>query len=219
MNPRDVMKEILLIDREFGAGGSTIGARLAARLNWKLFDDALTQEIARLAKIPVEDCRRREEHTDPWLHRLVNLIWRGSFDRNLPSPDLAILDTACLVSVVEKVIRQAAEQKPCVIVGRGAPHFLRERADIFPVFLYAPRDLKFRRVLQRVGCDKREAADLVDTMDEDRRKFVKHYFGHEWPNRMLFRAMLNTEAGDDNTVEAILHLLEAANRSVEAAKK
>ena len=36
------MKQILLIDREFGAGGSSIGEKLAARLNWKLFDEALT---------------------------------------------------------------------------------------------------------------------------------------------------------------------------------
>jgi hypothetical protein len=108
----DVMKQILLIDQEFGAGAATISEKLAARLNWNLFDDALTQEIARLAKIPVEDCRRREERTDPWLHRLINVIWRGSFDRNLPSPDLAILDTDRLVSIIQKVIEQAAEKNP-----------------------------------------------------------------------------------------------------------
>ena len=212
------MKQILLIDREFGAGGSTIGAMLAARLNWTLFDDALTQEIARLAKIPIEVCRKREERTDPWLQRLVNLIWRGTFDRNLPSPDYAVLDTDRLVSVVRKAIEQAADQKPCVIVGRGGPYFLRERKDTFPVFLYASRDLKFRRVLKRVGCDKQEAADLVDNMDEDRRKFVRHYFGHEWPDRQLFRAMLNTCAGDDETAEVILHLLNTANRDEETVK-
>ena len=55
------MKQILLIDREFGAGCSTISEKLAARLNWKLFDEALSREIARLAKIPVEVCRRHEE--------------------------------------------------------------------------------------------------------------------------------------------------------------
>src|SRR5580698_572318 len=115
-----VMKQILLIDREFGAGGSAIGEKLATRLKWKLFDEALTREIARLGNMPIEQCRQREERPDPWLHRLVNIIWRGSFDRNLPSPDLEILDTDCLVSIVQKVIKQAAEQKPCVIVGRGA---------------------------------------------------------------------------------------------------
>jgi cytidylate kinase len=170
-----------------------------------------------MAKIPVDVCRRREERADPFLQRLINVIWRGSFDRNLPSPDLAILDTDRLVSVVQQVIEQAAESKPCVIIGRGAPYFLRNRTDTFCVFLYASRELKYRRVLKRVG-NEAEAVELVDTMDDDRRKFVKYYFGHEWPNRQLFHAMLNTGIGDDNTVEAILHLMNAVNRNEEAGK-
>ena len=102
------MKQILIIDREFGAGGKTIAEILAARLKWKLFDDELSQEIARLAKIPVEVCRKREMRKDPFLHHLVHLIWRGSFDRHLPSPDLAILDTDCLVSMVQSDLRHFA---------------------------------------------------------------------------------------------------------------
>jgi cytidylate kinase len=213
----DDMKQILLIDREFGAGCSNISEKLAERLGWKLFDEALTQEIARLAKIPVDVSRRREERTDPWLQRLVHVIWRGSFDLNLPSPDLAILNSDRLVSIIQKVIQEAAQKKPCIIVGRGAPYFLRERADTFSVFLYASRELKYRRILKRVGNEK-EAVELLDSMDDDRRKFVKHYFGHEWPNRQLFHAMINTGIGDKNTVDTILNLLNAVNQNEEASK-
>lgn len=217
MNNGRIMKQILLIDREFGAGGSTIGEKLARRLNWQLFDDTLTHEIAQQAKIPVEVCRRREERTDPWLQRLVNLIWKGTFNLNLPSPDLAILNSDRLVSIIQRTIEQAAEKKPCVIVGRGAPYFLRNRTDSFSVFLYASREKKYHRILKRVGNEK-EAVHLVDTMDEDRRKFVKHYFGHEWPNRPLFHAMLNTGVGDNITIETILGMLNAINGSEEAAQ-
>jgi CMP/dCMP kinase len=211
------MKQILLIDREFGAGASTIGETIAKRLDWKFFDQVLTDEIARLANIPVKVCQRRLERNDPFLHRLVNIIWRGSFDRNLPSPDLAILDSKRLASLVQQVIEQTAEKKPCVIIGRGAPYFLRNRTDTFSVFLYASREMRFRRVLQRVG-NEAEAVDLVDTLDEDRRKFVKHHIGQDWPNLHLFHAMLNTSMGDDNTIETILYLLNAINRSQEAGK-
>jgi cytidylate kinase len=207
------MREILLLDREFGAGGSTIGERLAQRLNWRLFDEDLTREIAALARIPVDVCRRREERVDPWLQRLVNVIWRGTFDRNLPSPDLAILDTDRLVRLIQQAVLKAAQSKPCVIVGRGAAHFLRERTDTLSVFLYASRDLRFRRVLPRVGGDKQRAVEMVDNVDEDRKKFVKHYLGYEWPNRHLFHVMLNTGIGDDETVEGIVHLLDTVNRS------
>ena len=212
------MKQILLIDREFGSGGSSIAQILAGRLKWKLFDDELTREIARVANIPEELCRKREMRKDPLLHHLVNLIWRGSFDRNLPSPDLAILDTDRLACIVEKVVKKAAEESHCIIVGRGGPWFLRERTDTFAVFLYASRELKYRRILKRVNNNEKEALELLDSQDEERRQFVKHYFGHDWPSRQLFHAMLNTGMGDENTADAILQLMEAANRREEAAK-
>jgi cytidylate kinase len=205
------MKQLLLIDEEFGAGAITIGEQIAARLNWEFFDQALTHEIARLAKIPVEVCQQHIERNDPFLQRLVNVIWRGSVDRNLPSPDLAVLDSRRLAALVQQVIEQTAEKKPCVMIGRGAPYFLRNRADTFCVFLYASRELKFRRVLKRVG-NEAEAIQLVDTIDDDRRKFVMHHLGQDWPNRHLFHAMFNTGIGDEETVDAIMQLLDAMNR-------
>jgi cytidylate kinase len=211
------MKQLLLIDQEYGAGAITIGEKIAQKLGWNFFDQVLTDEIARLAKIPADVCGHRLEKNDPFLQRLVNVIWRGSFDRNLPSPDLAILDSKRLAFLLEQVIKQAAEKKPCVIIGRGAPFFLRDRTDTLSIFLYASRELKFRRILKRLG-NEGEAINLVDTIDEDRRKFVKHQYGHEWPNRQFFHAMINTGIGDDNTAEAILQLLNAVNQNEAAAK-
>jgi hypothetical protein len=211
------MKQLLLIDQEYGAGAITIGEKIAQKLGWGFFDQVLTDEIARLAKIPADVCGHRLEKNDPFLQRLVNVIWRGSFDRNLPSPDLAILDSKRLAFLLEQVIKRAAEKKPCVIIGRGAPFFLRDRTDTLSIFLYASRELKFRRILKRLG-NEAEAINLVDTIDEDRRKFVKHQYGHEWPNRQFFHAMINTGIGDDNTAEAILQLLNAVNQNEAAGK-
>jgi hypothetical protein len=66
-------------------------------------------------------------------------------------------------------------------------------------------------VLTRVPNEK-EALELVETVDQERHEFVKHYFGKEWPSRHLYDAMINTALGDNETVDAILYLLNAANR-------
>ena len=179
------MKQILVIDREFGSGASTVADKSARRLGWRLFDHALTEEIARLAQVPPEVCEPREERMDPWLHRLIKIMWHGSFEQPLPPPDPEILDTDRLVSLEQQAVQRAAEAGQCVIVGRGAPYYLRDRQDTFCVFLYAPRELRFRRVCQRVH-DEARATELVDTTDEERRKFIKYYFGCEWPNRHFF---------------------------------
>jgi len=64
-----------------------------------------------------------------------------------------------------------------------------------------------RRILKRLNNDKKEAAELLDTQDEDRRQFVKHYFGTDWPNRSFYHLMINTAIGEDNAISTILHTM------------
>jgi cytidylate kinase len=104
-----------------------------------------------------------------------------------------------------------AEQGDCVIVGRGAPYFLRERSDTFHVFLYAPRAEKLRRI-QSLGRSLSDAEDLVDTVDRERILFVKHYFGADWPTRSLYHVMINTAIGDENVLSTILHSMRTLER-------
>jgi hypothetical protein len=40
---------VITVEREYGAGGSVIAAKLAERLGWKLYDQQLTADIARIA--------------------------------------------------------------------------------------------------------------------------------------------------------------------------
>jgi cytidylate kinase len=211
------MKRIVVIEREFGAGAGSIAAKVADRLGWKLLDHALTEEIAKLAKVSTEVCKHREERVDPWLYRLAKVFWRGSHERSVDLPDADIVDADRLVCLSKQVVEQEAEAGQCVIVGRAAAYFLRERADTFCVFLYAPRELKYQRILAEVK-DKSEALHLLDTVDEERKAFIRHYHNAEWPSRHLYHAMLNTAEGEDVTVETILRLIEAANQHEKAAK-
>jgi len=55
------MIRILTIEREYGSGGGEIAQLLARQLGWKLWDQELTEEIARLANCPKEIVQVREE--------------------------------------------------------------------------------------------------------------------------------------------------------------
>jgi cytidylate kinase len=108
-------------------------------------------------------------------------------------------------------VEEAARAGHCVIVGRSAPYFLRNREDTFSVFLYAPREVKFQRVLERVKNEK-EAINLVDTVDQERADFIKHYFNAQWPSRHLYHVMLNTATGEEDAVNHILYLMGDAEK-------
>ncbi len=199
---------IIVIEREYGAGGSVIAAKLAERLGWKLYDQELTAEIARIAQVDRETVARCDEQCDPLLYRLAKVFWRGSYERMMPFPeDDRVFDTDAMVSLTHRLIEDTAKQGHCVFVGRGSPYILRDRKDHFSVFLYAPRDLKIRRAMGQ-KMSEQAAAELVDTIDEERATFVKRYFGTTWPTRALYNLMLNTACGCEMSVDLILQAME-----------
>jgi cytidylate kinase len=204
---------IITVEREYGCGGGDIAAALSRRLGWKLWDYALTEEIAKLANVDCSAVQRCEERVDSTFHRLVKVFWRGSYERSMALTDDQTFDADRMVEIGCQVMKKAAEAGNCVIVGRGAPYFLRERPDTFRVFLYAPRAEKIRR-LQMIGKTFQEAEDLVDTVDRDRVYFVKHYFDADWPTRSLYHLMINTAVGNENVISTILQTMDLlrANR-------
>jgi len=200
------MYRVITIEREFGSGAAEIAASLADHLHWKLWDLALTQEIANVAQVDPSAVMCCDERRDGRFHRLAKTFWRGSYQRSMELNTAAPFDTDRFVAISEQVMRKVASAGDCVIVGRGAPYFLRERPDVFHVFLYAPRTEKIRR-LRELGKSQSEAEELVDTVDRDRIEFVKHYFNADWPTRCLYHMMINTAIGNEHVLSTILNTL------------
>src|SRR5689334_8029634 len=140
------MIRIITIEREYGAGGAAIAEKLAARLGWRLLDQALTAEIADQAHVDRAAIQRLEERVDPLFYRLMKVFMRGSYERSLPVGNLDYLDCENLVPFMSRVIEKAATAGDCVIVGRGASYLLRDRPDTFHAFIYAPWEEKMRRL-------------------------------------------------------------------------
>jgi cytidylate kinase len=206
------MIKIVTIEREYGCGGGEIAQSLATKLSWKLWDQLLTEEIARLAKCPKSIVEGREERTDSLYYRLFKSFLRGSYEGSLNAHRLNEVDAECILKFTEKVVQHAAETGNSVIVGRGSQHFLRDRTDTLRVFLYAPRENKVRRLLAR-GKSEKDAQQLVDTIDHERHDFIQKYFHVEWPDRAVYHTMINTALGDAAVVHMILDFMKTLDSS------
>jgi cytidylate kinase len=205
------MIRIITIEREYGCGAANIAGTLADRLGWKLWDGEITAEIARRLKCKHEMVAEREERCDSMFYRLIKAFMRGSFEARIDTAGLEVLDAEHLAILFEKVVMEVAERGNCVIVGRGAPWFLRHRSDVFHVFLYAPYEEKMRRTLAQ-GESERDAANLLESVDRERAAFIRKYYGKEWPDRWLYNLMINTKAGDEAVIATVLGATERLNK-------
>ncbi len=202
------MIRAITIEREFGCGASEIAGLVANRLGWQLWDERLTQEIARLTQSTPEAVERREWRTDPAVHRIFKDFLRGAFEGGLPPAErLQVLDARRIAAVSETAVKTALSSGPSVIVGRGAQYFLRTCQDVFHVFFYASRDQKIRRLIAH-GETENSAIQKVDMTDKSRAAFIRQYLGLKWPEPHLYHAMFNTEMGESRVAAMLIRCVE-----------
>ena len=206
------MIHAITIEREFGCGASEIASLVASRLGWSLWDERLTQEIARLTESTPEAVERREWRTDPPVYRLFQDFLRGAFEGGLPPTNrLHLLDARRIAQVSERAVNTAFSGSPSVIVGRGAQFFLHNRKDVFHVFLYAPRAYKIHRLIAR-GESQDKAIEQIDTTDKARAAFVRQYLGLKWPDPHMYDVMFNTEMGDSYVSDMLVRCVQGSPR-------
>ncbi|MGC1365913.1 MAG: cytidylate kinase-like family protein [Candidatus Acidiferrum sp.] len=209
------MIKIITIEREYGSGGGEIAQLLSKQLGWKLWDEQLTEEIARLANCPKAVVEVREEKNDPLYYRLFKSFLRGSYEGSLNAHKLNVVDSESILKFTERVVLHAAKTGHSIIVGRGSQHFLRNRADALRIFLYAPRENKIRRLIAG-GKSEKEAQQRVDSLDQERAAFILKYFNVEWPDRDVYHAIINTAAGDESVALMILDLMKTLDAPIPA---
>ncbi len=207
------MINIITIDREYGSGAQQIASKLAARLGWKLWDELLTIEVARILDCDCPTVEEREERRDALHYRLFKAFMRGSLEGTQNAQRMKMVDADCLREASEKVVRQAAREGNCVIVGRGSAYYLETNPDAFHVFIYAPFEEKIQR-LRNTGKSEEEAHVLAETVDQDRTAYIKQYFNIEWPFREVYRLMINSSLGDEVVVDTILSTVGSVDRSL-----
>ena len=206
------MIKVLTIDREYGSGAVEIAQKLADGLGWKLWDQLLTDEVARHLECESHHVERHEERRDPLYYRIFKAFLRGSYEGSQITPQMKMADAENIRRVSEQVVRKVAAQGNAVIVGRGSAYYLRDQPECFHVFVYAPFEEKVRR-LQQSGKSQEEAIQLVQTVDRDRAEFIRQNFGIQFPSRHFFHLMVNSTIGERAAVQTVLDALSAVQKS------
>jgi hypothetical protein len=89
------MVHVVTIEREFGCGASEIARLVASGLGWSLWDERLTQEIARLTESTPEAVERREWRSDPVVYRVIGRRLRPVIWSRTRSGGLVIVWRTC----------------------------------------------------------------------------------------------------------------------------
>ena len=199
---------IITISRQYGAGGSEVARRVAARLGWRVVDNELVEEVAARAGLPPEAVAEREERVPSFAERLARTLAASTpelFAAPEPGGTVPKLQETDLVRITETVVAEVAAKGRVVLVGRAAPAVLARESDSLHVQLVAPRPWRIRAAAERLGVDPQRAEQILDDTDRARANYLRQFYRRDWYDSVNYHMVLNTGAlGFDGVTEVII---------------
>lgn len=195
--------QIITIGRQFGAGGRSIGKKLAERLGISFYDQELIKEAAQSSGLAHELMNNMDEqHMGSLLYSIVMNTQSKSFFHTGKSVELMAYEAQ--ISAVKNV----AEKGPCVIVGRAADCILEADYDIVSFFIISPMEKRILHVAKRDEISREEAAKKIVRLDKARASFYNGFSSKRWGAASSYDCCINAGAiGEEAAVEIMLQYI------------
>ncbi len=192
------MKKIITISREFGSGGRSIGKAVAEKLGYKYYDKELIEKIAEKTGYSEETIASQGEYAPG--KTMFSYAFVGRMVNGMSISDY-------LWTVQRDIILDIAEKENCVIVGRCADYVLRERDDVFNVFIHADPEIRAKRIVELYGESDRKPKRRLDEKDKKRAANYKYYTDRTWGMSQNYHLSLDSgEIGIEKCVDLITEL-------------
>lgn len=199
-------KKVITIGRQFGSGGRAIGKMVAERLGIPFYDKEIIREIAKESGYSHAIINEYDEKpTNSFLYSLsLGAYNHGPIVAGMH--DMPISDKIFILQ--SNIIKDLAEQGPCVIIGRCAESVLRDKTEFLSVFVHASDDYRAKRVAEYENISKSAAAELVRKTDKKRANYHNYYSDLRWGDATAYDLCVNGELGIENAVELIIKAAE-----------
>jgi cytidylate kinase len=173
-------KPPILISRQRGAGGLTVAERLSERLKWPYYDKNIIKEIAETVNAEEKQLASLDETDQDIFTEFLNVFRRD--------PEVSQDE---YVQYLKRFIKTLGEVGGSIIVGRGAECILPPQ-DALRIRLVGELATRVRFAAQKYSLHEEEALKLVNTRDQERKKFVKRHFDKDIDDPINYDLVINT---------------------------
>jgi len=211
--------KIITVSRQFGSGGRIIAKDVADKLGWKFYDREIIEKIAEKSGLAKEFIEERGEYASAG----QNLVYSAPAGFGGFSTGQSVFDKLYVMQY--NIIREIAEEGPCVIVGRCADYVLRDRTDCFHVFIYADMDFRIARAGSIYKVDAPNIERYLFDRDKKRKLYYKYNTDRVWGEVKNYDLCLKSSAIGLDTCAAMIcdaaqhKTVGPVRKSIEAAEK
>lgn len=197
------MKNVVVtFARQYGSGGKTIAEMFAKKNGIPCYERDILRKASDASGINETLFSQVDEKLkNGSLFGISKKVYKGEL---LPPSSSEFTSPQNLFNYQAKVIRELADQGPCVFVGRCADFVLADKANVVSVFVHAPKEYCLEQARQRNSMNEVDLERFVAKTDKFRGDFYKYYTGHEWADARNYDLCLDSsQLGFEKCVEAI----------------
>lgn len=198
---------VIVIGRQFGSGGRTVGKLLASRLGVDYYDTELLKKAAEREGLSPQVFKDHDEKKPSVFKALLQGAY-GIADNFHTVP----LSGESTYTMQSRVIKDLCRKGSCVIVGRNADFILRDHPHLLSVFLHSPLEVRARRIIERGEAkNEEEAREIARQHDKRREAYYNFYTGEKkWGTASNYHLSLDTSCLDnENVADIILQLAKS----------
>jgi len=191
---------IVTLSRELGSKGSEIADSLASRLGFTRLDkdslEALLQESG-MSRAVFE----REDEKSPGFWEQLTLEKNRYLD------------------FMKAAMYRFAEQRDCVVIGRGGNVIFRDVPGALKLRVVAPQKVRAQRLRERFTVDEHQAVRMIRQSDHDRAGYHRYFFATSWDAAAEYDLVINTaEITTAQACDLVAALLDSPARQAAAAR-
>ncbi len=199
---------IITISRMFGTGGHEIGAELARRLDVKLIDKQVLNEVAKRMNV-VEEAMEKIEARNPLWRDDFTSFYRTYMSRAEYNGQEYDRTSHELFEAQAEAIRSIAAEESCVLIGRCGFHIFAEHPNALKIFIHSSEDCRKRRIAEKYDLSLSDAAAMVVDNDYSRELYTKTFTGKDWTDARNYDISIDVRKfGVNGAVDFIMKCIE-----------
>ena len=186
---------VITIARQFGAGGKTLGTRVAESLGYTLIDEQIVEMVALEADVAPElvDSIAQETGHEGIVQRLIRRF--GPFSKGYVETAMeerpGYVNGDLYIALLHKVIPIFAEQGNVVIIGRGGQYILAERPDTFHFLMIANIENRIKFMMEHYNIDRKNAQLVIEKQNKRRINLYLNFGRTDYEQPEHYHMVLN----------------------------
>ena len=185
-------KIIINVGRQVCAGGQEIGKLLADEFHAKYYDRELLNLAAKESGFSEEFFKQSDERKGflrSFFHLPYGNNWGGGsnfYQNNFSQESLFKFQSDAII--------KAAQEGPCIFVGRCADYVLRDFDNVVNVFITSSMECRAKLFMTEKGVSYDEAVKCIQHIESRRASYYNYYTGKQWGHAASYDLCIDSSA-------------------------